>query len=500
MTNQTTMIFALLALFARPATAAELPDDTSQMTVIRNVTVISAHLDQVQSNMDVLINDQKLFAIVPTDARNQGGRVIDGRGKFLIPGLIDSHVHLGHNPIVNRANGQENENLAEDYQRQLPRSFLYHGFTSVIDLDYSAERNAWAPGVGSAPDVYHCGRGVRVAGGYGPAFVPKHIAHRVFPNMVYEDRLKDTWPAELDPTDYTVDAAVERVVESGAICLKTYVESGFGGVFDWPLPSADTLSKLGDAAHRQGLIFVVHANSAEAWTSAAEASADVIAHGLWHWDGDRQDAGLSGNALNAISTAAAAGVAVQPTVRVVEGEKSTLTWDLLEDDRLRHVLSPDLRSFLASEDGRWSQNELIDLYRKHIPDPDATPASLVETFTRRASGSMVQFHAMGGKLLLGTDTPAQDGIGNPPGLNGYLEMESWARAGIPLEQIFRSATLENASAFRLENQIGTIEPGKQADLVLLSSNPLEDVTAYNDISHVIINGTPIERHELSADN
>jgi len=453
--------------------------------------------------MDVFIKDGKLSAILPADTADSPdpsmhGDVIDGRGKFLIPGLIDSHVHLGHNPIINHAQAQDHENLIEDYKRQLPRSYLYHGFTSLIDLDYSAERNAWHADAEPVPDVYHCGRGVRVAGGYGPAFVPPHIAHRVFPNLVYEDSHNDTWPPELDPEDYTVDAAVERVLKSGAICLKTYVESGFGGVFDWPLPSPGTLSKLAAEAHRQGLVFVVHANSADAWSSAVAAGADVIAHGLWHWDGDRKDPNLTEGALSAISTAASAGVAVQPTLRVVEGERSTLTWDLLEDDRLGHVLSRDLRAYLNSVDGRWSQIEMTELYQTHNPDPHTTPASLIESSINRASASMAQFHAFGGRLLFGTDTPAQDGLGNPPGLNGYLELESWARAGIPLAEILRSATLENARMFGLEEQIGTIQPGKQADLVLLNSNPLENIQAYNDISLVIFNGKPIERRDLSA--
>jgi imidazolonepropionase-like amidohydrolase len=505
MTNQTTLIIALLALISADAATAEQPAGPPAATVITNVDVISAHLDQVQTNRDVFIKNGKLCAIVPAGTvgnmcQVSDYQVIGGSGKFLIPGLIDSHVHLGHNPIINRSEAQEYEHLIDGYKRQLPRSYLYHGFTSLIDLDYSAERNAWPADAEHVPSVYHCGRGVRVAGGYGPAFVPPHIAHRVFPNLVYEDSHKDTWPAELDPAAYTVKAAVDRVRKSGAICLKTYVESGFGGTFDWPVPSAEILLQLAAEAHNHGLVFVVHANSADAWNSAVDAGADVIAHGMWHWEGARTDPNLTGSARLAISAAANAGVAVQPTMRVIEGERSTLTWDLLDDDRLEHVLSRDLRSFLESDEGRWSQRGIIELYQEHNPDPQITPASLIESSINRASASMAEFHAIGGKLLFGTDTPAQDGPGNPPGLNGYLELESWARAGIPLAEIFRSATVENARMFGLEDRIGTIEAGKQADLVLLNSNPLQDVKAYNDISLVILNGEPIERRDLSADD
>ena len=77
-------------------------------------------------------------------------------------------------------------------------------------------------------------------------------------------------------------------------------------------------------------------------------------------------------------------------------------------------------------------------------------------------------------------------------------MQSWARAGIPLRTIFKAATLDNASAFGLEDQLGTIEPGKRADLLLFADNPLTDVSAYNTIKTIIVDGLPIERQALSA--
>ena len=110
-----------------------------------------------------------------------------------------------------------------------------------------------------------------------------------------------------------------------------------------------------------------------------------------------------------------------------------------------------------------------------------------------------RFSDGGGRLLFGTDTAVGGfGWGSPPGLSGYLEMQSWARAGIPLRTIFKAATLDNASAFGLEDQLGTIEPGKRADLLLFADNPLTDVSAYNTIKTIIVDGLPIERQALSA--
>jgi imidazolonepropionase-like amidohydrolase len=103
-------------------------------------------------------------------------------------------------------------------------------------------------------------------------------------------------------------------------------------------------------------------------------------------------------------------------------------------------------------------------------------------------------------LIFGTDTPAGDGIGNPPGLNGRWEIQNWADAGASPAQILRAATIDNAAALGLQGSLGTIEPGKQADLLLLRSNPLRNVRAYDSIELVILRGRPIHRSELKPTN
>jgi len=103
-------------------------------------------------------------------------------------------------------------------------------------------------------------------------------------------------------------------------------------------------------------------------------------------------------------------------------------------------------------------------------------------------------------FLFGTDTPSAPTYGNLPGLNGYLEMQQLQRAGLSLEQIFRAATINNAREFKLESQLGTIEPGKIANLVLLKESPLESVDAYDSIVTVWIHGRPASRDSLAANS
>ena len=100
------------------------------------------------------------------------------------------------------------------------------------------------------------------------------------------------------------------------------------------------------------------------------------------------------------------------------------------------------------------------------------------------------------KLLFGSDTPSNEGIGNPPGLNGRLELQRWADAGVPLWRILRAATLDNARTFGLSKDVGSIRVGKRADLLLLGADPLKTVAAYDSIETVFLRGEPIARDAL----
>jgi imidazolonepropionase-like amidohydrolase len=103
-------------------------------------------------------------------------------------------------------------------------------------------------------------------------------------------------------------------------------------------------------------------------------------------------------------------------------------------------------------------------------------------------------------FVFGTDTPSSPTYGNLPGLNGYLEMKQLQKAGMSLAQIFRAATINNAREFKMESQLGTIEPGKVANLVLMQKSPLETVDAYDSITTVWVHGKAFRRDSLAANS
>jgi imidazolonepropionase-like amidohydrolase len=102
------------------------------------------------------------------------------------------------------------------------------------------------------------------------------------------------------------------------------------------------------------------------------------------------------------------------------------------------------------------------------------------------------------RFLFGSDSPATASYGNLPGLNGRLEMDHWLAAGVTLRTLLQSLTIDNARAFGLNREIGTVEAGKRAHLLLLGANPLASVAAYDQIEYVIHAGRPIARAALSA--
>src|SRR5260221_5340003 len=423
-------------------------------------------------------------------------RRVDGTGRYLIPGLIDSHVHVGHSAALDDDAIDAHPELWATYGAQVPRAYLAFGFTSVVDLDLTPDTKAWFATTPLHPHLYSCGQGIKVAGGYGAFEVPP-IQSPNFPNLVYEPLEAKHWPSSLNSAEYSPERAVTRVADSGAICAKAFVETGFG-VFHWPYLHTETLQKIRAAATAHKLVLVVHGTSAESWQSAIDAHADVIAHGLWVWPGDFADSAPPASVRAIIAGAAAAHVRVQPTLQTVAGERSMFDPALLDDPRLTFSLPPSVRSYLRSPEGLKANDLLLDQYRKASPPPGFEPLlASVTARTRATFKLMLQDHVA---LLFASDTPAGDGFGNPPGLNGRLELQDWADAGAPLPLILRAATLDNAVALGLSCDLGSIEPGKRADLLLLAQNPLTNVSAYDSIEIIFLDGQPIPRESLRSAN
>ncbi|WP_299272611.1 amidohydrolase family protein [uncultured Psychroserpens sp.] len=427
-------------------------------------------------------------------------KTIDISNKYIIPGLIDSHVHLGHTGIFKDEHYETYPNLIKDYYKQLPRNYLYFGFTTLIDLDLKERTKKQFYQANVRPNLFSSGRGVRYFDGYGHSLFPKPLRYKIFPKWIYDYSQLKTLPKDIDLNRYSIETVIEESIDEGAIAIKTYYEKGFGGAFNWPVPSDSLLSRLVSKSHRYNLPVLLHATSYEAYEAGLRNNIDVFAHGLWHWNANKLDSKPPKTLSSLYKRIANANKYIQSTSRVILGEYDTYKWSLANNTNIVHVYNKEILKFLKDSEGRWSQLELESLYESKKPDDTVPNEVYFEAMNSRVANSIKLAHQLGVKLILGSDTPASDGIGNPPGLNGLLEMKSLYDFGIPLEDIFLAATIRNAEAFHLDEKIGSIKEGKQADILILDKNPLKDINAYNSIETVIIKGKLIDRILLSAQN
>ncbi|MBI2381853.1 MAG: amidohydrolase family protein [Gammaproteobacteria bacterium] len=467
--------------FAVPGQAADL--------VIDQVTVLSPERP-AETGRQVWIRDGRIAKVAATpEAVPAGTPRLDGRGRFLTPGLMDSHVHLAAAPGLLPTAAPE---LHAAFARQQPRSYLYHGVTQVVDLAADAQGTAAFEAQAQHPAVFRCGP-LAVWGGYPLALMPPEMAERWRDNVVVEAS------AGTEDKAHTPEAIVARIAESGARCVKVFVEDGFGDAHHWPIPSKDTLRRVRDAAHARGLLVVAHANASDMLAKALDGGVDVIAHGDWNWTpAERSWAAEHGQGVPASVAALMArvheqGLGYQPTLRVLPGLAALFQAETLADPAYAKVVPPALLAWYGHPEARWFAEALS---ADTGGEPIVLPADHASTGT--AQRALRHLHGLGHPLLLGSDTPSAPTYGNQPGYNSYQELRAMAEAGIPLDAVFRAATLNNARQFGLEAEYGTVSAGKRANLLLLSANPLEDVTAWNRIATVILDGEALDRESLAA--
>ncbi len=475
------------------AACATAPVTPSGSLVITDVMIASPERDAPYGPTSVRIIDGRIAEIGGPFRAGEGATMLDGAGRYLSPGLIDSHVHLNEIPGLPFGAEETHPDLAAAWTAQAPRSFLYHGFTTLIDLFSSGERVAAWNARTDAPHVHFCG-GAPVMDGYPTNFMPAPQRYEIISTFVINST--QTAPEGIDPAAHTPDAVVERIAQDGAICVKTHFESGFGRVRNLPTPSAEILRALRDAAHARGMKLLLHANSQQAHAAGVAGDVDLFVHGMWTWN-DRRARELSAEITALLDAEIEADIAVQPTIQVLYGEGDLLDPNFLSRPGLADVYPPPLLAWYATEDGQWFRNEMLqdEEVRELVSagrwdEPLAGPIARVNAVTRYGASH-------GQQLLFGSDTPSGPTYANPPGLNGRWEMDRWLATGIEPTRIFRAATIENAAFFGLED-VGVVAIGKQADLLLLRDNPFESVTAFDAIDLVIVDGEPIARETLSA--
>jgi imidazolonepropionase-like amidohydrolase len=307
----------------------------------------------------------------------RGARRIDVRGGFIMPGVIDNHVHL---------------NLLMEREKDPLTPWLRAGVTTLVDTGspkggVARLRQRVAAASKSAPRLFVSGPIFTAPDGYP--------APRREPGVVEV--------AQGVATAAEAEARVDRLLgEEGADLVKVAVETGFFSDYDaregWPVPPPPVLAALARAAHRHGRTIRAHVTQPGELAAILDAGFDATAH--------------------------------TPIVDVPEG-----------------ILARAARAgaILTSTANIWE-------------DPPLTAA---------VQRNLARYTRLGGRVALGTDVPFQKGSEMPLG-----EMSLLVKGGMTPRDVLLAATRHGAEALGLGDELGTLAPGRLADLLVIAGDPL----------------------------
>jgi imidazolonepropionase-like amidohydrolase len=471
-------IVILAPLFAACSPEAEPP---AADLVIRGATVIDGTGSDPRPNTDVFVNEGVITGLreggvvdVPT-----GATVVEAGGAYVTPGLSDMHVHFSLGLPAPRREAETEEVL---------RRLLYYGVTSVLNLGASdgstdAIRDLWArqqAGDLLGPTVYGTGGHLTLAG--------THPVWTIFPPSVrsaadaivaetHENEPADLYPLGLGisvvRTPAAARSAVRERAEGGMHAIKITVESGpsrFGD--DHPLMPVEMIRAIVDEADSHGLSVFAHVSSPYELDSVMVGGVAGIVHAV---SGEPRPSTTVGADL------AERGFHIVATLSLFDAFiRYAEDPERVDDPFLRETVSDDEVALFAGA-GMLEAGPLADSLLHWRAETDAT---------MRDVGAL---HALGIPIVLGTD------VGNPmafAGFSAHEELANLVKAGLtPLEAI-RAASLNAAKMLGREQEFGSIEVGKRADLLILDADPLVDIRNSRSIRAVIARGQIIDRAAL----
>ena len=427
------LALAALMVFATASEARQTPVNTTVFPDERTVFVQAGQLladpasGIVLRNKTLVIRGNLIVEI--RDGFVGEGQIVDLRDQFVLPGLIDSHVHLTSQQNPNARLMAVTETAADRaiLGARYARSTLMAGFTTVADLGGSndavfALRDGIARGDVIGPRVIASGSSISIHGGHGDV------------NGYTEDVMHVLSPTSICSGPEDCMRAVRTQVRAGADIIKI---TATGGVLSNTAAGLaqqftdDELAAIVEAGHRMGRQVTAHAHGVDGINAFLRAGGDSIEHGTWLDD---------------------------ESIRLFRREGLYLVPTLLAGDFVARLASG--------------------------PDNFLTPAQTAKALEAgpRMLDMARRAHDGGVRIAFGTDS----GV-SAHGDNAQ-EFALLVRAGLtPLEAI-QSATVVAAAHLQISDQAGRITPGMPADLIAVSGDPLSDVTVLERVRFVMRGG------------
>ena len=427
---------ASLLLLATVVGAADARD-----LVFTNVNVVSMEKEGVLAQRDVVIERGVIRSIekhVPNKRWAEGTVVVDGSGKYLLPGFTDMHVHMG---------------FGDEEQLKL---YVVNGVTTVLNLSGTPKLLEWK---------------ARIAAGelLGPTFYttgpiidgdpPTNNTH-----VVVKDRAE---------AEHEVDAQA-RV---GYDFIKPYSalsREGYEGVVD--------------AARRNKIRLVGHVSWNVGVEGTIDANQDAIAHveELYRYFVDRHRKPPPGTQPDPAKIPQLAQSLADHHIWVI----TTLS---ANDNILTQATN--LPVLLESPDTKFIPKSYLEECRKDDPYANrgenwVQENKIMVPFLFKIAAGLKAAHVL---MLAGTDATNPMQI---PGISLHDELEKLVEAGFSPYEALVTATRSPQVFLGRSGQAGTVEPGKVADLVLLEANPLEEITNTRKIAGVVVRGRWLGQADL----
>ncbi len=434
---------ALLISLAAASTAG------AQNLLVENVTLLDGTGAPAVAGAWVAVEDGRISAVdnSPLDTP-EGAVTLNGEGRYLMPGMVDMHIHLRGGVRTPPEGLQEPPSPDFEEGLQALHGYLYSGITTLYDAGNDPDfilqlRKQEREGDIVSPRIFATGGIVTYPGSHGSSAGAT---------------LVDDWP-EAKPL---LDAHIAREPD---VLKLTYEERGWGSRPTIPRLPVGLMQRIVEYYNDRGIRTTVHTSSELRARQAIFAGVDTLAHPIIQGPITEDFARLM----------AAKRVPMVTTLTIGENYSRLVEQpEYLDQALYQATIDPD---------------ELEKLKTETRAEYEARPWTWwMKVMTEIAQENVRMIHAAGGVLVAGSDQTS--------GPAAHRELELLQDAGIAAADIIRIGTLNGAVFLGLEREYGSIEPGKHADMVLLDANPAEDINNAKAIVEVIKGGRIIDRSAL----
>ena len=427
------LVGALVGALAAPPLGAQ----PRPSILIADVTIIDGTGHAPIAGAFVLIDGDRITRIARARIEPPAGATrIDGHGRFLIPGLIDVHIHL------------DGAGQPTDVGIRALHGFLYSGFTTVFDAGNAPDfilglRARERAGEITSPRIFATGGVVTAPGGHG-GFAGATLI--------------ESWPAAIP----LLDAHIARQPD---MVKFTFDEHGWGTRPLIPLLDAEVMAKAARYFNDHGIRTTVHISHEYRARQAITAGLNTLAHPV-----------IQGPVSESfVKLMASTRTPMASTLTIGEGYSRLVEHpEFLDQPLYRAVYTADAINRLKTT--------VRDDYAKR------SWTTWMKVMTPIAQENLRLIHAAGGVIALGSDQSS--------GPASHRELELMVNGGISPIDAIRIGTLNAAAFLGRDRDLGSIEEGKLADLVLLGADPAQDIRNASHIEVVIKGGVVVNRGSL----